>query len=82
MRDADTLSLVVEALAALVNEVPPTVILGIEARGFLLGPAVARASGLGFVAVRKDGGLFAGSTEEALSAPDYRGADRVGHGPA
>jgi adenine phosphoribosyltransferase len=73
LRDGHTLALVVEALAALVEEAHPTVILGIEARGFLLGPAVARASGLGFVAVRKGAGLFPGPTDEAVSAPDYRG---------
>jgi len=73
LRDADTLAVVVTALGALVHESGATLVVGIEARGFLLGPAVARAASLGFVAVRKGDGLFAGASLEMVSAPDYRG---------
>ncbi|MGH3480644.1 MAG: hypothetical protein ACRDQD_27905, partial [Nocardioidaceae bacterium] len=48
-----------------VKESRATAVLGIEARGFLLGPAVAQAAGLGFVAARKGDGLFAGATHQA-----------------
>jgi adenine phosphoribosyltransferase len=73
LRDADTLALVIDALAACVKESRATAVLGIEARGFLLCPAVAKAAGLGFVAARKGDGLFAGATHQTLSAPGYRG---------
>lgn len=65
LRDADTLALVIDALAACGKESRATAVLGIEARGFLLGPAVAQAAGLGFVAARKGDGLFAGATHQA-----------------
>jgi adenine phosphoribosyltransferase len=73
LRDAATLALMVDALGALVERTGATLVLGIEARGFLLGPAVARTTSLGFVAVRKGDGLFAGATASTLSTPDYRG---------
>jgi adenine phosphoribosyltransferase len=48
-------------------------VAGIEARGFLLGAAVAARLEVGFVAIRKSDGLFPGETLSALTASDYRG---------
>jgi len=47
----------VNALAAVARELRPDVVIGPEARGFLLGPAVAREVGAGFVLARKPGTL-------------------------
>ena len=48
-------------------------VAGIEARGFLLGAAVASRLEVGFVAIRKSEGLYPGETLTALTASDYRG---------
>ena len=48
-------------------------VLGVESRGLLLGGAAAVELGVGFVAVRKVGGLFAGQLISPTSAADYRG---------
>jgi len=63
------------ALAAPWESLRPTKVVGIEARGFILGAAVAHALGAGFVAVRKEGGLFPGSKVERIALPDYRGLE-------
>ena len=42
----------VRALAAVARELQPDVVIGPEARGFLLGPAIAREVGAGFVLAR------------------------------
>jgi adenine phosphoribosyltransferase len=47
----------VGALAAYAREVEAEVVIGAEARGFLLGPAIAHAVGAGFVLARKPGKL-------------------------
>jgi adenine phosphoribosyltransferase len=47
----------VRALAAVARELQPDVVIGPEARGFLLGPAIAREVGAGFVLARKPGNL-------------------------
>jgi len=47
----------VRALAAVAHELQPDVVIGPEARGFLLGPAIAREVGAGFVLARKPGNL-------------------------
>jgi adenine phosphoribosyltransferase len=51
-----------------------TKVAGIEARGFILGAAVAVELSAGFVAIRKeDTGLFPGEKIVRVSEPDYRG---------
>jgi adenine phosphoribosyltransferase len=47
----------VTALADLTRDLRVDVVIGAEARGFLLGPAVARELGAGFVLARKPGKL-------------------------
>ncbi|HEY1540204.1 MAG TPA: adenine phosphoribosyltransferase [Solirubrobacteraceae bacterium] len=54
------------ALSDIARELRPDVVIGPEARGFLLGPAVAREVGAGFVLARKPGNL----PHETISA-DY-----------
>src|SRR6266496_3861638 len=47
----------VAAMARPFREEPPQKVLGIEARGFMFGAALARELGVGFVPVRKPGKL-------------------------
>jgi adenine phosphoribosyltransferase len=56
----------VGALVEIARELRPDVVIGPEARGFLLGPAIARDVGAGFVLARKPGNL----PHETVSA-DY-----------
>jgi len=48
-------------------------VAGIEGRGFILGAPVAVELGAGFVAIRKDAGLFPGHKLTRVTPPDYRG---------
>jgi adenine phosphoribosyltransferase len=57
MADAGALRLAVEELAALARETQPDFVVAAEARGFLLGPALALELGAGFVLARKPGKL-------------------------
>ena len=57
LADPAALAAVIEALAAPYREAGVTQVAGIEARGFIFGPAVAQALGCGFVPVRKPGKL-------------------------
>ena len=54
---ADGLRTAVEGLAALHREAAIDLVIGIEARGFIFGPAVAIELGAGFVPLRKPGKL-------------------------
>lgn len=65
----------VEGLAALGREAGADLVVGAEARGFLLGPAVALALGAGFVLARKPGRLPR-ATVGADYALEY-GTDRL-----
>ncbi len=67
LADADAFAAAVAALAAPWREAPPAVIAGIEARGFILGAALAQALRCGFVPIRKPGKLPARTL-----AQDYR----------
>ena len=71
--DADALAAVVDALAAPWTSAGVTKVCGVEARGLLLGGAVAVRLGVGFVAVRKGDALFPGPKRRVVSEPDYRG---------
>lgn len=55
--DSDGFEAAVEGLAAPYRGQTVDVVVGIEARGFIFGAAVARTLGLGFVPVRKKGKL-------------------------
>jgi adenine phosphoribosyltransferase len=50
-----------------------TKVAGIEARGFIVGAAVAHEVQAGFVAIRKEGGIFPGEKLIQATPPDYRG---------
>jgi adenine phosphoribosyltransferase len=53
LADGDAWRATVEHLAALHGEAPVDLVVGIEARGFVLGAAVAYRLGVGFVPMRK-----------------------------
>ena len=72
----DLLRRVVDALAEPLDGAA-TKIAGIESRGFLLGAAVALRLGVGFVAIRKESGLFPGPKLTADAGGDYRGNTHV-----
>jgi adenine phosphoribosyltransferase len=55
--DPDALDAAVAALAQLTRPLEPDVVIAAEARGFILGPALARELGAGFVPARKPGRL-------------------------
>ena len=57
LASADGLDATVRALVEVARSLEPEVVIGPEARGFLLGPALARDLGAGFVLARKPGML-------------------------
>ena len=57
LADAEALRQTIEELAAWAKEKEPDLVLGAEARGFILGPAIAYEIGCGFVAARRPGKL-------------------------
>ena len=57
LADAEALKQTVEDLAAWVRERQPDLVLGAEARGFILGAAIAEGAGVGFVPARRPGKL-------------------------
>lgn len=71
--DADVFPRVIDGLAEPYAAGDVTHVAGIEARGFLLGGAVAARLGAGFVAIRKDGGLLPGPKHMRTAPLDYRG---------
>jgi len=75
--DSRLFSDVVDALAEPFRGDKITKVAGIEARGFVLGAAVAKVLGTGFVGIRKPGGLYPGETYERRTPPDYRGNEFV-----
>jgi adenine phosphoribosyltransferase len=75
--DPEILREIGPALAALHSSDRPTLVAGVEALGFLLGPLVATSLGVGFVEVRK--GLTEAHTGDQLARrmtpPDYNERD-------
>ncbi|MDQ3778324.1 MAG: adenine phosphoribosyltransferase [Actinomycetota bacterium] len=57
LRDPDALAQTIDELAAWTREREPDVVLGAEARGFILGAAIAREVPCGFVPARRPGKL-------------------------
>ena len=55
LADAAALKQTVTELAGWVRERSPDLVLGAEARGFILGAAIAEAAGVGFVPARRPG---------------------------
>lgn len=73
-RDAELLRNIGISLADLFASRDVTAVMGIEARGFILGPIVATSLGVGFVEVRKNP-LAASDSDRWLqrtTPPDYR----------
>lgn len=73
-RNAETLAGIGPALADLFSTERPSVVMGTQSRGSLLGVLTARHLGVGFAEVRKDPGRAADSDAwwETSTAPDYR----------
>lgn len=57
LKDADGLREVIDSFVERYRDVPVDIVVGLEARGFILGGAVAYRLGKGFVPVRKKGKL-------------------------
>ena len=57
LADPEGLRMAIEQLAELTRDLEPELVIGAEARGFLLGPAIARELNAGFVLARKPGKL-------------------------
>jgi adenine phosphoribosyltransferase len=57
LADREALETTIQELAAWVKEKKPDLVLGAEARGFILGAAIANAAGCGFVPARRPGKL-------------------------
>ena len=57
LADANALKQTVHDLATWVRSKAPDLVLGAEARGFILGAAIAEAAGVGFVPARRPGKL-------------------------
>ncbi len=67
LRDPAAFRALIEALAAPYLDAGVQAVLGMEARGFILGAAVALRLGAGFVPARKPGKLPAATDREAYS---------------
>lgn len=74
--DAETLRALAAALVEPFRD-EATKVAGIESRGFVLGAACALGLGVGFVPIRKAGGVFPGPKAVAETAADYRGGRRT-----
>ncbi|WP_097229997.1 adenine phosphoribosyltransferase [Streptomyces zhaozhouensis] len=88
LADPAAFAALTEALAATAGRLGATKVVGLEARGFILGAPVALAAGVGFVPVRKAGKLPGatlsqtydleyGSAEIEIHAEDLTAEDRV-----
>jgi adenine phosphoribosyltransferase len=85
LRDPDALSQAISDLAAWTREQEPDLVLGAEARGFILGAAIASETGCGFIPARRPGKLPP-ETVSATYALEYGqnalelNADAIGQG--
>ncbi|GAA0653352.1 adenine phosphoribosyltransferase [Streptomyces thermocarboxydovorans] len=88
LADPAAFTALTDALAGIAGQTGATKVIGLEARGFILGAPVAVRAGLGFVPVRKAGKLPGatlsqayeleyGSAEIEVHAEDLGGDDRV-----
>lgn len=73
LRDGDSFTAIVDALCASLEDSDIDLVVGVEARGFVVGAAVAARLGVGFSPIRKNAALFPGDTVSQTTAPDYRG---------
>lgn len=64
LADGEAFSQTIAQLAERYRDVQPTRIVGIEARGFIFGTALAYALGIGFVPLRKPGKLPGATLEQ------------------
>jgi len=71
-RDPDLLAALGPALAGPFRDDGVTAVVGMEARGFIVGTLVARAMGVGLVLARKPGAVHPGSERARGSAVDWR----------
>jgi adenine phosphoribosyltransferase len=72
-RDDATLAALGPGLVAPFQSLGITAVVGVEARGFVLGALAAQALGVGLVLARKRGSVHPGPVVTATSAPDWRG---------
>jgi adenine phosphoribosyltransferase len=85
LRDPEALSQTIDSLAAWTREQNPDLVLGAEARGFILGAAIAKEVPCGFVPARRPGKLPP-ETVSATYALEYGqnalelNADAIGSG--
>jgi adenine phosphoribosyltransferase len=85
LRDPDALSQAISDLSAWTREQEPDLVLGAEARGFILGAAIASEAGCGFIPARRPGKLPP-ETVSATYALEYGqnalelNADAIGQG--
>nr|WP_062215543.1 adenine phosphoribosyltransferase [Streptomyces sp. NBRC 109706] len=88
LSDPEAFSATVDALSEIAREQRATKVVGLEARGFILGAPVALRAGIGFIPVRKAGKLPGatlaqrydleyGSAEIEIHAEDLSPDDRV-----
>lgn len=73
LTDGAFLRLTAEALAAPFESIGVVKVAGVEARGFILGAAVALDLGVGFVPIRKEGAIHPGPKARIRAAADWRG---------
>jgi adenine phosphoribosyltransferase len=71
--EADVLAQLGSALAEPFTDAGFTHVAAVEARGFVLGTAVALHAGVGFVPIRKAGAVHPGTKLTRLAEPDWRG---------
>jgi adenine phosphoribosyltransferase len=85
LRDPDALTQAISELSSWTREQEPDLVLGAEARGFILGAAIASEAGCGFIPARRPGKLPP-ETVSATYALEYGqnalelNADAIGQG--